>query len=50
MIFPMWPGTSCPFDEDSLMAATALHFDHAVLTANTAHAALTGASVLNPLG
>jgi toxin FitB len=35
--------------EDSLIAATALHFNHTILTSNTAHFAPTGASVLNPL-
>ena len=35
--------------EDSLIAATALYFNHTVLTSNTAHFAPTGASVLNPL-
>jgi hypothetical protein len=36
--------------EDSLIAATALHFNHTILTRNTAHFAPTGASVLNPAG
>jgi predicted nucleic acid-binding protein len=35
--------------EDSLIAATALHFDHTVLSSNTAHFLPTGVSVLNPL-
>jgi predicted nucleic acid-binding protein len=35
--------------EDSLIAATALHYHHTVLTSNTAHFAPTGASVLNPM-
>lgn len=35
--------------EDSLIAATALHFHYTVLTSNTAHFAPTGASVLNPM-
>jgi toxin FitB len=35
--------------EDSLIAATALHHDHTILTSNTAHFAPTGASVLNPM-
>ncbi|HNQ88870.1 MAG TPA: PIN domain-containing protein [Verrucomicrobiota bacterium] len=35
--------------EDSLIAATALHFDHTVLSGNTAHFLLTGVSVLNPM-
>ena len=34
--------------EDSLIAATALHFNHTILTSNTAHFRPTGASVLNP--
>ena len=34
--------------EDSLIAATALHFNHTILTSNTAHFAPTGASVFNP--
>lgn len=34
--------------EDSLIAATALHFNHTILTSNTAHYAATGAVVLNP--
>ena len=35
--------------EDSLIAATALHYHHTILTRNTAHFAPTGASVLNPM-
>ncbi len=35
--------------EDSLIAATALHYHHTILTGNTAHFAPTGASVLNPM-
>ena len=35
--------------EDSLIAATALHFNRTILTSNTAHFAPTGASVLNPM-
>lgn len=35
--------------EDSLIAATALHFDHTVLSGNTAHFLPTGVRVLNPL-
>jgi toxin FitB len=35
--------------EDSLIAATALHHHHTILTSNTAHFAPTGASVLNPM-
>jgi len=35
--------------EDSLIAATALHFHHTILTGNTAHFASTCASVLNPM-
>lgn len=35
--------------EDSLIAATALHFHHTILTGNAAHFAPTGASVLNPM-
>ena len=35
--------------EDSLIAATALHFHHTILTCNTAHFTPTGASVLNPM-
>jgi predicted nucleic acid-binding protein len=35
--------------EDSLIAATALRFNHTLLTGNTAHFAPTGASVLNPM-
>jgi toxin FitB len=35
--------------EDSLIAATALHFNHTILTSNTAHFAPTGASALNPM-
>jgi len=35
--------------EDSLIAATALHYHHIILTSNTAHFAPTGASVLNPM-
>lgn len=36
--------------EDSLIAATALHFNHTILTSNTAHFVPTGASVLDPAG
>lgn len=36
--------------EDSLIAATALHYEHTILTSNTGHFAPTGASVLNPMG
>lgn len=35
--------------EDSLIAATALHFNYTILTSNTAHFAPTGATVLNPM-
>jgi hypothetical protein len=35
--------------EDSLIAATALHFNHAILTGNLAHFAPTGAAVFNPM-
>ena len=35
--------------EDSLIAATALHFNCTILTSNTAHFAPTGASVSNPI-
>ncbi len=35
--------------EDSLIAATALHFNHTILTSNTAHFAPTGAMVFNPM-
>lgn len=35
--------------EDSLIAATALHFNHTVLTSNTAHFAPTGVAALNPM-
>jgi predicted nucleic acid-binding protein len=35
--------------EDSLIAATALLFNHTILTSNTAHFGPTGASVLNPM-
>jgi predicted nucleic acid-binding protein len=35
--------------EDTLIAATALHFHDTILTSNTAHFAPTGASVLNPI-
>ena len=35
--------------EDSLIAATALHFSHTILTCNTSHFAPTGAAVFNPM-
>jgi predicted nucleic acid-binding protein len=35
--------------EDTLIAATALHYRHTILTSNTAHFVPTGASVLNPM-
>lgn len=35
--------------EDSLIAATALHFNHTILTGNIAHFAPTGAATMNPL-
>jgi toxin FitB len=35
--------------EDSLIAATALHYHHTILTGNTAHFAPTEASLLNPM-
>jgi predicted nucleic acid-binding protein len=35
--------------EDSLIAATALHANHTILTRNTTHFAPTGAAVLNPI-
>jgi toxin FitB len=35
--------------EDSLIAATALHYQHTILTGNAAHFTPTGASVLNPM-
>lgn len=35
--------------EDSLIAATALHFNHTILTCNTSHFAPTGATVMNPM-
>ena len=34
--------------EDSLIAATALHFNLTILTSNTAHFAPAGVPVLNP--
>ena len=34
--------------EDSLIAATALHFNQTILSANTAHFAPTGVAVLDP--
>lgn len=35
--------------EDSLIAATALHFNHTILTSNTAQFAPAGAPVFNPM-
>ena len=35
--------------EHSLIAATALHFSHTILTSNTGHFAPTGVTVLNPM-
>ena len=35
--------------EDSLIAATALHHDHTILTGNTAHFAPAHVSVLDPM-